>query len=79
MIEPELGCYEKRLPAAKTLGGGQEDLFFHADVAEKPGSKLSIRSLINVVGMSHDRLKQHIKSPVVFRKKVSDRPCCFVL
>lgn len=79
MIEPELGCYEKRLPAAKSLGGGQEDLFFHADVAEKPGSKLSVCSLINVVGMSHSRLKQRIKSPVVFRKKVSDRPCCFVL
>ena len=58
MIEPKPGSYEKWLPASQSLGGGQENLFFHADVAEKPSSKLSIRSLIDMVGMSHSLLKQ---------------------
>jgi hypothetical protein len=79
MIEAEPGGYEKWLPTSKSLGGGQENLFFHADVTEKPGSKLRIRSLINLVGMSHSRLKQRFKSPVVFRKKVCDRSGFFVL
>ncbi|TKS59866.1 MAG: hypothetical protein EWM73_03235 [Nitrospira sp.] len=79
MIEPELGCDEKWLPASKSLGSGQQNLFFHADVAEKPGSELSIRSLIDMVGMSHSRLKQRIKSPVVLHKKMCDRSCFFVL
>jgi hypothetical protein len=79
MIKPELGCDEQWLSASQSLCGGQENLFFHADVAEKPGSKLRIRSLIDMVGMSHSRLKQHFKSPVVFQKKVCDRSCCFVL
>jgi len=79
MIEPELGGYEKWLPASKSLGGGQENLFFHTDVAEKPGAKLRVRSLINLVGMSHSRLKQLFKSPVVFHKKVCDRSCFSVL
>jgi hypothetical protein len=79
MIEPELGGDEQWLPASQSLGGRQENLFFHADVAEKPGSKLSIRSLINLVCMSHSRLKQRFKSPVVFHKKVCDRPYVFVL
>jgi hypothetical protein len=73
MIEPEFGSYEKWLPASQSLGGGQENLFFHADVTEKPGSKLLIRSPTNLVGMSHSRLKQLVKSPVVFRKKVCER------
>ena len=79
MIEPKPGSYEKWLSASKSLGGGQENLFFHADVAEKPSSKLSIRSPINLVGMSHCRLKQLFKSSVVFRKKVCDRSCFSVL
>jgi hypothetical protein len=79
MIEPKPGSDEKRLPVSKALGGGQENLFFHADVAEKPGSKLSICSPINLVGMSHGRLKQLFKSPVVLRKKVCERSCCSVL
>ena len=79
MIEPEFGGYGKWLPASKSLGGGQENFFFHAYVAEQPGSKLSIGSLINMVGMSHSRLKQRIKSPVVFHKKVCDRSGFFVL
>ena len=79
MIEPELGGDEQWLSASQSLGGGQENLFFHADVAEKPGSKLSIRSPINLVGMSHSRLKQRFKSPVVCHQKVCDRSCCFVL
>jgi hypothetical protein len=79
MIEPKPGSYEKWLPASKSLGGGQENLFFHADVAEKPSSKLSIRSPINLVGMSHSRLKQLFKSPVVCHKKVCDRSCFSVL
>jgi hypothetical protein len=79
MIEPELGGDEKWLPASKSLGCGHENLFFHADVAEKPGSKLRIRSRIDMVGMSHSLLKQRFESPVVCHKKVCDRPCCFVL
>jgi hypothetical protein len=79
MIEPELGRDRKWLPASESLGGRQENLFFHADVAEKSGSKLSIRSLINMAGISHRQLKQRIKSPVVFHKKVCDRPCSFVI
>jgi hypothetical protein len=79
MIEPELGGDEKWLPASKSLGGRQENLFFHADVAEKPGSKLSMRSPINLVGMSRSRLKQLFKSPVVCHKKVCDRSCFSVL
>jgi hypothetical protein len=79
MIEPELGRDRKWLPASKSLGGRQENLFFHADVAKKPGSKLIIGSLINMAGMSHSRLKQLFKSPVVFRKKVCDRSCFSVL
>jgi hypothetical protein len=79
MIEPKPGSDEKRLPVSKSLGGGQENLFFHADVTEKPGSKLSIRSLIDLIGMSRSRLKQLFKSPVVFRKKVCERSCFSVL
>jgi hypothetical protein len=79
MIEPKPGSYEKWLPVSKSLGGGQENLFFHADVAEKPGSKLLIRSPINLVGMSHSRLKQLLKSPVVCHKKGCERSCLFVL
>jgi len=79
MIEPKPGSYQKWLPASKSLGGGQENLFFHADVTEKPGSKLLIRSPINLVGMSHSRLKQLFKPPVVFYKKVCERSCLFVL
>ena len=79
MIEPEYGDDVKWLPISKSLGGGQENLFFHADVAEKPGSKLVIRSPINMVRMSHSRLQQRIKPPVVFHKKFCDRPSVFVL
>jgi hypothetical protein len=79
MIEPELPGYGKRLPASKSLGGGQKNLFFHANVAEKPGAKLSIRPLIDLVGMSHRLLKQRFKSPMVFRKKVCDGPRFLVL
>jgi hypothetical protein len=67
MIQPELRCDRKWLPAVKSLGGRQENLFLHADVAKKPGSKLIIRSLINMVRMSHSRLQQRLKSPVVFQ------------
>jgi hypothetical protein len=76
MIEPELRGDAQRLPASQSLGGGDENLFFHADVAEEPGSKLSIRSLI---GMSHSLLKQRLKPPVVLHKKVCDQSCLFVL
>ena len=79
MIEPELGRDRKWLPASESLGGRQENLFFHADVAEKPGSKLIIRSLINLVGMSNSLSKQRFKSPVVFRKKLCDRSHVLVL
>ena len=79
MIESKLGGDEEWFPASKSLGGGQENLFFHADVAEKAGSKLRIGSLINMAGISHRQLKQRIKSPVVFYKKVCNRPCFFVL
>lgn len=79
MIEPEFGGYEKWLLASKSLDGGQENLLFHADVAQKPGSKLRVRSLINLVGMSHSRLKQLFKSPVVSHKIVCDRSCFSVL
>jgi hypothetical protein len=57
MIKPELGCNGKRLSASKSLGRRQKDLFFHADVAKKPGSKLSIRALIDMIGICHSRLK----------------------
>ena len=77
MIEPEFGRDRKWLPASESLGGRQENLFFHTDVAEKPRSKLSIRSLINMAGMGHSLLKQRIKPPVVFHKKVCDRPYLF--
>ena len=66
MIEPELGRDGKQLPAAQSLGGGQKNLLFHPDMAEKPGSKLIIRSLVNLGRLSHGRLKQSIESPVVF-------------
>ena len=79
MIESKLGGDEKWLPASQSLGGGQENLFFHANVAEKPGSKLRIRSLINLVDMSHSLLKQLFKSPVVCHQKVCDRSCFSVL
>jgi hypothetical protein len=79
MIEPKPGSYEKWLPVSKSLGGGQENLFFHADVTEKPGSKLLIRSPINLVGMSHSRLKQFFKPPMVCHKKGCERSCLFVL
>src|SRR5437762_3193953 len=79
MIESELRRDAKGLSAAQSLGGGYENLFFHADVAEKPGSKLSIRSLIDKVGMSDSLLKQQFKAPVVFHEKICDRSCLFVL
>jgi hypothetical protein len=67
MIQPELSRDRKWLPTSQSLSGGQENLFFHADVAKKPGSKLVIRSLINMVCMSHSRSQQRLKSPVVFQ------------
>jgi hypothetical protein len=79
MIEPELGCDGKWLPASKSLSRRQENLFFHADVAEKPGSKLIIRSLIDRACLRHSRLKQPFKPPMVFQKKVCDRPGFFIL
>jgi hypothetical protein len=79
MIEPELRSDAKWLPASQSLGGGYENFFFHADVTKKPGSKLSIRSLIDMVGMSHSLLEQRFKPPMVFHKKVCDRACLFVL
>jgi hypothetical protein len=79
MIEPELRGDAKWLPASQPLGGGYENFFFHADVTKKPGSKLSIRSLIDMVGKSHSLLEQRFKSPVVFHKKICDRSCLFVL
>jgi hypothetical protein len=79
MIEPKLGGYGKRLAASKSLDGGQKNFFFHADVAEKPGSKLRIRFLIDVTGMSHSLLKQPLKPLMVFHKKVCDRSGFFAL
>jgi hypothetical protein len=79
MIQPKFRGDGKWLPASQSLGGGYENLFFHADVAEKPCSKLSIRSLIDMVGMGHSLLKQQFKSPMVFHKKIRDRPDFFIL
>jgi hypothetical protein len=79
MIQPKLGRDGKRLPASQSLSRWQKYLFFHADVAEQPGSKLVIRSLIDRALLRHSRLQQRFQSPVVFHKKVCDRPCFFVL
>jgi hypothetical protein len=79
MIEPELGGDRERLTSSKSLGGGQENFFFHADMAEKPGSELIIRCLIDVTGMSHSLLKQLLKPLMVFHKKVCDRSGFFAL
>jgi hypothetical protein len=79
MVKPELGCKRKWLPTSQSLSGGQKNLFLHADVAEKPGPKLIICSLINMVRMSHSQLKERFKPPMVFHQKVCDRPCFFVL
>jgi hypothetical protein len=79
MVEPELGCDREWLPASNPLGGGQKNLFLHADVAEQSGSKLIIRALIDRAGMSHSLLEQRFKAPVVFHKKVCDRPGLFIL
>jgi AraC-like DNA-binding protein len=79
MIEPKLRGDEKWLPASQSLGSGDENLFFHADMAEKPCSKLSIRALIDRAGMSHSLLEQRFKTPVVFHKKIRNRSCLFVL
>ena len=79
MIEPELRSDAQQLPSSQPLGGGYENLFLHADVTEKPRSKLSIRSLINIIGRSHRLLKQRFKTPVVFHKEICDRACLFVL
>jgi hypothetical protein len=57
MIQPELGRDGKRLPASQSLSGWQKNLFFHADVAEQPGSKLVIRSLIDRARLRHSRLQ----------------------
>jgi hypothetical protein len=72
MIEPKLGCNGKWLPTSKSLGGRQKNLFLHADVAEQPGSKLIIRSLIDSAGLNHSRLEQRFQSPVVFHKEACD-------
>src|SRR5262245_9004961 len=79
MIEPELCCNGKGLPASNPLGGGQKNLFLHADVTKQPGSKLIIRSLIDRPDLRHSRLQQSFQSPVVFDKKVCDRAGLFVL
>jgi hypothetical protein len=63
MVKPELRCNGKWCPASKSLGGGQENLFLHADVAKQPGSKLIIRALINSASLSHSRLQQPFQSP----------------
>src|SRR5688572_31967118 len=79
MIEPELRGDAQRLPASQSLDGWDKNLFLHTDVAKKPGSKLSIRSLIDMVGMGHSLLKQRFKPPVVFHKKVCDGSRLFAL
>jgi hypothetical protein len=79
MVEPEFGGDRKWLPASQSLGGRQENLFLHADVAEQSGSKLIIRSLIDRARLSHSRLQQLFKSPVIFHKKVCDRSNLLVL
>ena len=79
MIEPQLGGDGKRLPSPMTLGERQKDFFFHANVAEKPGTKWRIGLLINTVSIGNSLLKQSFESPVVFHKKVCDRSGLFFL
>jgi hypothetical protein len=79
MVEPELGGNGKWLPTSNPLGGRQENLFFHADVAKQSRSKLIIESLINMIRISHSRLQQSFQPPVVSHKKICDRSCLFVL
>jgi hypothetical protein len=70
MIEPKPGSDEKWLPVSQSLGGGYENLFFHADVAEQPSAKLIVCSLIDRPCLRHSRLQQSFEPPVVFHKKV---------
>jgi hypothetical protein len=79
MIESKLGCDRKRFPASQPLGGREENLFLHTDMAKQPGSKLIVQSLIDRAGMSHSRLQQPFKPPMVFHKKVCDRSGLFIL
>jgi hypothetical protein len=57
MVKPEFPGHGKRLSTAQSLGGGQENLFFHSDMPQKPGPELSVRGFINLIGINHGRLK----------------------
>ena len=69
MIKPEPGSQGKRLPAALSLDGGQEDLLLHPDKPKKPCTEMGIGAVLDRAGVSHSRLQQSIKPPVVFDKK----------
>jgi hypothetical protein len=79
MVEPGLGCDGKWLPASQSLSSRQKNLFLHADVTKQSGSKLIVRSLIDRSGLRHSRLQQRFQPPVVFHKKICDRPGFFPL
>ena len=79
MIEPELGSQGKWLPAAPSLGGRQKNFFFHADMPEEPCTELGVGAVIDPAGVSHSRLQQSIKPPVVFDKKFREHSRLFFL
>jgi|CXWL01.1.fsa_nt_gi hypothetical protein len=65
-----------RFAAAERRAG---ESFPPADVAEQSGSKLIVRPLIDRADLSHSRLQQPFQPPVVFHKKVCDRPSLLAL
>ena len=73
MIEPELGSDGKGFPTAPSLGRRQKNLFFHADMSKEPCTELGIGAVIDRAGVSHSRLQQSIKPPVVLDKKFGEQ------
>ena len=69
MIKPELGSQGKWLSSAQSLGGRQKNLFFHANMPKESCTELGIGVVIDRARVSHSRLQQPIKPPVVVDKK----------
>ena len=69
MIKPELGSQGKWLSSAQSLGGRQKNLFFHANMPKESCTGLGIGVFIDRARVSHSRLQQPIKPPVVVDKK----------
>ena len=64
VVQAQFGCDGKRLAAAKSLCGGQEDLFLQADVLEQTQAELSVSRGVDILRVGHGALEQGIETLV---------------